>query len=460
MIDRIWLQPPLAIARLGSSPMPCDNYRYGPSDLTPRGTGKTTVEPVESLDLAADGTLTTRMPQKVRFKDADGWRPVCPFFEVHGSWTTADGEQRTGVLTADMLAGFGLGLGDVRWQVSVANLKAHHITQQQDDRVEARAEVRGDDHQRHPLAGHSPQDTANPLVPAGKSLPLGSVQVPAPNAELPELRLRFTPGKGFVYGPTNLAELAANTGYQLPQERLILNPAAPWCRLRLSDISDDERTSPPGLFAGAERQIQASLGMVDDVCDGTVAVTLPGGLTATARIVVSPPDFAPDRRPFVSLADGLADRVKRAEVSDPSYIADEGQTALEIRDLFERVLETMGNMNVDVQNQRVLDTYEGVAWTVPEPLTGVLLALTDRGRRRHRRFVALEALEDMVREQPDLLDRVVRPPAEDLPPSYTDRRMPIGMRGADAGPLHLTRRQYDLLTAWAQGLRDRTEPGT
>ncbi|MEU8526525.1 MULTISPECIES: hypothetical protein [Streptomyces] len=459
MIDRIWLQPPLAIARLGSSPVPCDNYRYGPSDLTPRGTGKTTVEPVESLDLAADGTLTTRMPQKVRFKDADGWRPVCPFFEVHGSWTTADGEQRTGVLTADVLAGFGLGLGDVRWQVSVANLKAHHITQQQDDRVEARAEVRGDDHQRHPLAGHSPQGAAQPLVPAGKSLPLGSVQVPAPNAELPELRLRFTPGKGFVYGPTDL--IGRPGDYTLPDERLFLNANAPWSTFLVSQLNNDRRTFPPGLFAGAERTLQASQGLVDDTCDGTVTVTLPGGLTATARIVASPPDFAPDRRPFVSLADGLADRVKRAEVREAAYVAEQQQTSLEVRDLFERILETMGNMNVDVQNQRVLDDGNGdFAWPVPERLTGVLLALTDHGRRRHRRYAAQEVLEDVLREQPDLIERRIRPPAEDIDPSYTDGRMPIGMRGADAGPLHLTRRQYDLLTAWAQSLRENTEPGT
>lgn len=458
MIDRIWLQPPLAIARLGASAVPCDNYRYGPSDLSPRGTGKTTVEPVETLDVAADGTLTTRTPQKVRFKDADGWRPVCPFFEVHGSWTTTDGESRTGALTTDVLAGFGLDLGDVRWRVSVANLKAHHITQQPDDRVEAQAEVRGDDHQRHPLSGSSPQGAANPLVPAGRSIPLGSVQAPAPNAELPELRLRFTPGKGFVYGPTDLIDRPGD--YTLPQERLFLNPDSAWGRFLVQDLSDDQRTFPSGLFAGAERSLLASQGMVDDVCDGTVTVTLPGGLTATARIVASPPDFAPDRRPFLSLADGLTDRVARAEVRDPGYVADKPRTALEVRDLFERILETMGNMNVDVQNARVLFEYGAVAWPVPERLSGALLELTDHGRRRHRRYVALEVLEDVLREQPDLIARRIRPPAEDITPSYTDGRMPIGMRGADGGPVHLTRRQYDLLTAWARSLREETEPGT
>ncbi|MFD9567942.1 hypothetical protein [Streptomyces sp. NPDC059994] len=121
------------------------------------------------------------MPQKVRFKDEAGWRPVCPYFEVHGSWT-ADGERHTGPLTEEFLVRFGLGLGDVRRQVSVANLKAHHLTENDDDRIEATVRVRGDDHQKHRPAGTSPQGAARPLVPAGRSLPLGAVRVPVPNA--------------------------------------------------------------------------------------------------------------------------------------------------------------------------------------------------------------------------------------------------------------------------------------
>ncbi|MFB7948955.1 hypothetical protein ACFC6L_29030 [Kitasatospora phosalacinea] len=224
-----------------------------------------------------------------------------------------------------------------------------------------------------------------------------------------------------------------------------------WCGFPLADTSDDPRTVPGGLFANAENG--SSIGFVDDVCDGTVTVTLTGGPRAVARIVVSPPDFAPDRRPFVSLADGLADRVRRAEVRSPAYLADARQTALEVRDLFERILETMGNINVDVQNETV-----GSPLPVPEELTGVVLGLTENGRRRHRRFVALEVLEDLLREQPDLIGRVVREP---VPAERGfDARMPVAMRGADAAALHLTRRQYDLLVAWARSLRVDTEAGS
>ncbi|WP_327733609.1 hypothetical protein OG749_06770 [Streptomyces nojiriensis] len=477
MIDRIWLYPPLAIARLGPSPMPCDNYSWGPSDLSPRGSGKTTVVPAPTLDLAPDGSLTERLPEipegmpaVALFKDdEDRWRPVCPYFELHGTWTSG-GSRRTGPLTEAVLAEFGLTLADLGWKVAVANLKAHHYTQSDGDRVEALTEVRGDENTPRPLAGRSPQGAENPLVPADRSLPLGFVQVPAPNDALPELRLRFTPGAGAVYGPTDLEARAEGTDYELPPQRLILDPAALWCGFPLQNTSDDPRTVPGGLFAGAEiSDKQESLGLVDDICDGTVTATLPGGLEATARIVVSPPDFAPDRRPFVSIADGLADRVERAEVKDPAYLAEKPLTTLEIRDLFERILETMGNINVDVQNERVRDEFgedldgDGVndrgPLPVPAPLNGVLLALTDGGRRRHRRYVALEVLEDLLREQPDLIRRVIREPVEDAP-DYLDGRMPVAMRGADAGPFHLTRRQYDLLTGWADSLRENTEPGS
>ncbi|WP_327417827.1 hypothetical protein [Streptomyces sp. NBC_01233] len=447
MIDQLWIQPPLAFARLGPSPKPCDNYRWGRSDLTPRGTGKTTVEPQPTLDLAADGTLSERMPQKVRFKDEAGWRPVCPYFEVHGSWTV-NGERHTGPLTEEVLARFGLGLGDVRWQVSVANLKAHHLTENDDDRIEATVRVRGDDHQKHRLAGASPQGGTRPLVPAGRNLPLGAVQVPVPNAALPELRLRFTPGTGAVYGPTTLTDASR---YRIPAERRILNPDTEWVGFRLP--SDDVRTAPRGLFAGAEGQ--RAVGLVDDVCDGLVTVGLPGGLTASARVVACPPVFSPDRRPFVSVADGLTDRVRRGDVRTPAYLADKQQTTQEIRDLFERILETVGNINLDVQN--------GAFGALPpvETLTGVLLGLTEQARRRHRRFVALEMLEDLFRERPGLIREIVREPVADPQGAGGyNGRMPPDMRGADGNALHLTRRQYDLLVRWAAALRENTEAGT
>jgi hypothetical protein len=36
---------------------------------------------------------------------------------------------------------------------------------------------------------------------------------------------------------------------------------------------------------------------------------------------------------------------------------------------------------------------------------------------------------------------------------YYDHKMPALMRGSDRYPMHITRRQYDLLVAWVRRLR-------
>ncbi|MGH2769267.1 MAG: hypothetical protein ACRDJF_01910, partial [Actinomycetota bacterium] len=215
-----------------------------------------------------------------------------------------------------------------------------------------------------------------------------------------------------------------------------------------------------------------SLGLVDDVCDGIIRCSLAGAAPAEARIVVGPPDYAPDRRPFVSIADGLTDRVRRADVSDPSYVENEDLTSQEVRDLMERVLEMMENVNVDVQNDRArrenrviamaegrpLEEAANQAFPAIEPVLGRPFPLTERGRQPHRRFVALEVFEDILREQPELISRWIREPLTG--DRYYDRKMPAVMRGSDRMPMHLTRRQYELLVAWAGHLHRRAQEGT
>ncbi|MGH8907610.1 MAG: hypothetical protein ACRD0K_14055 [Egibacteraceae bacterium] len=207
-----------------------------------------------------------------------------------------------------------------------------------------------------------------------------------------------------MYGPTNLPQRSSQ--FVLPPRRLILNPAAPWCNFSLRP--DDQRTVPVELFA--MDAVSRSLGLVDDVCDGLVHCSLTGVKRASARIVVAPPDYAPDRRPFTSLADGLADRVNRHEVADPAYVEDMALTSAEVRDFFERVLETMENINIDAQNDRVRLTSPSNAGAFPpvEPLMDRPLPLTQLGRQKHRRFVALEVLEDLLREHPDLIRTWIR----------------------------------------------------
>src|SRR5919202_244014 len=90
-IHRIWFYPPLAFARVGSAEQPLDNFLWGPNDNAPRGTGKTTIIPAETLRIDSTGMITSYMPEDIAFKEVvDGreiFRPVCPWFEVHGRWT-------------------------------------------------------------------------------------------------------------------------------------------------------------------------------------------------------------------------------------------------------------------------------------------------------------------------------------------------------------------------------------
>ena len=87
------------------------------------------------------------------------------------------------------------------------------------------------------------------------------------------------------------------------------------------------------------------MGVVDDTCDVVVqaALVVEGiRLQAQARVIVGPPHFAPDRRPFVSLADDLTDR-------DPAVFAEEEplvDAQHRVNDLFQRALEVAGLFNL------------------------------------------------------------------------------------------------------------------
>ncbi len=469
MIEKLWLYPPLAIARLGTSATPCDNFHWSTDDLRPRGTGKTTIQPAQTLQVAADGKVTASIPKEISFKDAQGFKPVCPFFELHGQWRTDTGVQE-GAITPQVLAQFGLATKDLQWKVEVANLKPFHYTLANGDRLVATVEITGDVTTRQFLRGISANDGSPSLATAMAPLPLGSIQLTLPNDAFPEIRLRFTPAIGAVYGPTNLKQRldalkqrVSNSNwqnFQLPPERLILNPESAWCQFSLLD---DPRTNPGGLFA-TEDDTGISLGLVDDVCDGLITCSVQG-LSAIGRIVVGPPDYAPDRRPVTSLADGLSDRVSRQQVSEPDYVEDINLTAAEVGDLLERVLETMEAMNLDYQNNRIRTENRNIALTQGlsetaaedkafprmEPILERPLPLTEFGRQRHRRFVSLEVFEDKLRENPDLIAKWIREPMTS--DRYYDRKMPALMRGSDRYPMHITRRQYDLLVAWANRLR-------
>ena len=530
MIKRIWLLQPLAFARCGGSSTPLQNYDWTEADLSPQGSSRTRVVARPSLNVGPDGSLTLAPPPddgRIVFKDAEGIRPACPFFELHGEW---DGG--TGPITPDVLAASGLTLKDVAWQVRLANHKAFHLTYADGDKIESALDIAGDDHHAKTLEGRAPAGAAEPLVPTDKSIPQGRVQVIRPNEAFPGLRLRFYAPPGHAYAPTNFFErltaepdpisdpgayaMAQILGrlfgrdwatFDIPQDRLILNPNSPWPSYGLLPFKElpgqlfnllpelgeaqaltsaadqsqllrviagptaDVGNLPPGLFAYTvgPNAVQSSVGMVDDLGDGLITCAI-GGLEAHARIAVGPPHFAPDRRQPVSLADGLADRLLRDEVRDPAWVADgeawEG-TQASVHDLLDRAYETAGLANIDVWNAWFVDqnstnaadpdstvTPEQAAamlWDTPDAPTVEHLPLATLGHRRHRRNVATEFFDDVARDNPDLVERWVRTPGE--PQRLYDKRMPAVMRGADRYPFTVTRRQYDEMDAWAKRLR-------
>lgn len=485
MMGKLLLYPPLAIARVGASSTPCDSFNWGPNDLTPRGTGKTTISPANSLRVSDDGTVSSFLPETLTFKDERGWKPVCPFFELHCSLSES-GKNITRPVTPLTLKKLGKSSHDLKWKIEVANLKAYHMTSVDDDRIVATVNLDGDVTERQPLLGISPPGSKQPLVPHGKHLPLGSIQLTKPSEDS-IFRLRFTPASGFVYGPSDLEK---RTSYRLPTDRLIINPDAAWSKFRLVDGVDgrtdsvpiyrtvDYRTSPPGQFVRQDEDSGhlplsgTSVGFIDDVCDGIISCSLDGSASAIARIVVGPPKYCIDRRPFISLADVITDRVKGDDVRDASYIENKELTALEIQDFLERVNETVGLINVDALNERSNQENESIArnrslpgesgvdkaFPPVESVEDRPLPLTELARQRHRQILSLEVFEDMLREQPDFIEKYIRKPMTDNP--YYDRKMPFGMLGSSSTPLHITRRQYDLLVAWQERLVEDAEIGT
>ncbi|MBV8823952.1 MAG: hypothetical protein JO220_03025 [Hyphomicrobiales bacterium] len=471
-INCLFFYPPLAFARLGGSDHPLECFYWGEDDNSPRGTGKTTILPGRTLVVGEDGSLSDYLPNEIRFKDDDQFRPVCPFFELHASWTDSHGERHEVAVTEALLDAHGYKLCELVWEVSVANLKPYNMCQDPATRIEASVTVRGDDVTVHELQGVVPGGGADALVPGGRYIPLGSVRLSRPNSAFPELRLRFTPAKGLFYGPTNLKDRWKEL--ELDERFLFLNKDSKWCSWQLS--ADDARGTPGGQYA-QDPNSGLSYGMVDDVCDGIITCRLGeptqaegADLRACARIVVGPPDYAPDRRHLVSLADGLKDRVDRADVFDNAYYRNDDLCDEEIHELMRRIYETAALNNVDVFNNRVnvqenpataqqlglpYRTMEYVAFPVPDPLLGRPLPLSDLARDNHRRLQVITTFTELIRRNPALLaDYVRRPLDANL---FFDYRMPPVMRGPSGDPLALTRRQYEFLMRWA-ALRGGNQP--
>lgn len=251
--------PAAGLRPAGSVPHPCENYRYGPNDLNPRGTGKTVALPAPSLVVdATDGTLTERPPQgnRVRFKDEHGFRPICPFFELHGSWVI-DGVRGDGPITTEVLDAFDLTPADVQWKVEVANLKAHHCTRAEDDRIDATVEVAGNQHQKRPLEGRSPRRRPVPWCPR-TARPARLGPDPAAERRLPRTAAALHPRRRTGLRPHEPAP--AHHPVSTPRRAAVPLPELPLVRVQDDRQRPADRAGRPlrrGVRRGRRNQLRA-----------------------------------------------------------------------------------------------------------------------------------------------------------------------------------------------------------
>lgn len=508
MIHAIFCNPPLAIARLGASPRPMAAYGWEAAD-NPRTPGETVVVPRWTLEVLADGSVQPVLPQTITFRDGGQIRPVCPFIELW-AWTgpagATEAQWRAAPLTLALLQTEGLTLAALEITMTARNLKA--ARRRNDPRLAFGTfpplRFAANDHAAKRLVGVSPPGATPAMVPAGRSIPLGSVRMirprpqpqPSPanpwtaQVDISILRLRVTPPAGLCYGPDvpDAAMTEAGTpglahDRAVPRGRAFLNPAAGWHNVERDALGRVFPSDTVDEMSGSDR----SLGVIDDTSEMLIEVRLnaAAGLVREARatVMVSPPDFAPDRRPFFSLADEINDVAGDPQARSDALDAE--QLERWVADLFERVFETADLFNLDRMRNgfaagplaanrlaaaipgdmvaaptRAMggrDALRSRDFALPGPSDQVPLPLSRHARERHRALSDIQALRNFVAANPARLPRLVRGPFESETIAAgngeglrnTTMRMPPFMaQSTFRTPLTLTAWQYQLLMRW------------
>jgi hypothetical protein len=479
-IFALHILPPFAIGRLGSASEPVDNYTIEENPEHPLDFR--TIKGAETfiVDEVSGEISGSRIPETLAFKQDGRIRPVAPFLEVFAQ-TDEDPSKPLEPLTLDLLAGHGLGEGAVSWHVSVANRKVVRRTNNVDDLVVADTGLFSS-HEPRRLEGHCKN-----FIAADRFIDFGRVRYIKPNAAFPQIRLRFTPAHGLIYGP-NVGEPAKDADpalYQVPVERQIydktkgwylFNPDAPSSGpFTYPTLATDASatpffndTMPPSLYAiippappWLNNNIAISRGYLDDACDGFVEVglTLKNGihLDACARICAGAPVVVPDSLFVRNLADDLEQIIEGPEVTaEEPYEVTRGKA----EDIIRRAYETVRFLNVAVMNGNSPQGRPPLQFdTMP---AGEAFA-TDRMERPVMAPATVDTLAILALHQqvftalrsgamPWFL-RLVRLPEEVA--DFTDegrRKMPALMCGADSNYLALTRRQIDTIRAASDAL--------
>lgn len=442
MIKELRILPPFAIGRLGGADEPLDNYSIDTDPDQPLGFRK--IVPTETLvvDEKTGEISKTHTAPAMQFTKGDHIRPVAPFLEV---FALTD-KNVLAPLTLEMLGEMGLGPSAVSWRVNVANRKVVRRTADKNDLVSADTDWFFDNAPRT-LKGHCKNFVSNSAY-----IDFGSVRFIKPNVKFPQIRLRFTPAKGLIYGP-NIKDPV------IPRERAIYDTAkGSWYRF---ESHGENETVPPSLFAieppapsWLYDNVAVSRGYLDDACDGFVEVKLmlKNGkkLAARARICAGPPAVVPDSLFVRSLADDLEQVIHGPHVS--STEAPE-VTRARAEDIVRRAFETVRFMNVAVMNG---NNFKGRSALSLDSMPEEEAADTERALRPIMSPESVDTLAIMALHQqvyaalrggaaPWFL-RLLRKPDEVS--DFTDRgrrKMPALMCGADNSYLALTHRQIDTI---------------
>jgi hypothetical protein len=418
-IREIAVFPPLAIGRFGSAASAMDNYEA----VETTATGHRLLRPAETLEVdPASGEISRAfVPNAVRFREGTlgPIRPVAPFLEVWARFTEGGPFEP---LTAKHVSS-----GSVRWRVRAGNYKLSRRTGDVNDRIRADTGFFSE-HDGMPLVGQCTN-----FLP-GKSVRFGSVRYIRPNEDFPEIRLRFTPPPGLVFGP--------RAGDPNTQDQVYDASRGRW-----DNHNDGSPTLPPGTpqstipvqIYARDQVTEENLGYLDDSCDAIVEVEVTqDGAThrAFGRVTTGPPDFAPDSFHVRTLADDFEQMALGAAVTGEV----DADTVIE---LVRRALETIRLMNSDFLNQSVFPDFPPAQAAHGRILglhTGILQAL--QGLRSPagspERLGAVGALRSVLARLRTFEQTTSTAPA-------ARQAMPALMRGSDGGRLALTRRQRSMI---------------
>ncbi|MDG4554288.1 MAG: hypothetical protein P9E24_08570 [Candidatus Competibacter sp.] len=380
-----------------------------------------------------------KQPTKVRFRDSSSRiRPVSPFFEV---WASFDNDGELEPLTKAHLADLDIEPQEIKWRVNVGNLKAFRRTGDSNDKVLADT-GEFSTHEAQTLVG----TCAN--FKAGKSISFGSVQYLEPTDDFPEIRFRFTPAAGKVFGPDAGDPNIADDVYDRTK--------GGWDDHADGAPGTPAPTAPGNIYAGqlnSQTREWISNGYLDDACDGIIEASLEFNgkvLSSYARVSSGPPDFAPDSYPVRTVSDELEQAALGPKVEGPVQ-------PQEAANILRRALETVRLMNTEVMNgnepaggsQRNRNNMAGQdvnSGRAFEPIFNP--AITDPAAVRAFHAAALTGLENGT--PPGFLDRLRHHDEVGDLTNQGRQKMPAMMRGSDGSHLALTRRQRDTIRAAAE----------